>query len=545
VSATRAEPSQVALRAAQNPWLISLAVISFTFAAYYFRAFIFPDIPLAPNGDQLGFLHAGSRLAVGELPYRDYFQIVPPGTDLVYAALIRLFGLKVWIPHLVMAALAAATAGLMTLIAMRVLRGWVIFLPALLLVGFLLPVAGDATHHWFSTMTALAALVAMVDEVSLGRIGLTRIGVAGALCGLTACFTQTKGAALIAGFGVWLAWNGRRRGAKRVEWPRECGILCATAAGVFLAVNAYFIAAAGVRRWLFCVIIFPIRYYPAPPLNNWRVLLHTFEWSNGIARWVSFPFIYAAVPFACIVFLLVFGRRQESRPASQRSPAAADARPDENQNSWPQLVLIAVTGIAIFLSVAAAPSAKRLATVGPPALILLAWMLNRPGELTHVLKVALSIAATVMTIGLPLRTQTHWRAFLELPAGRTAFHDERQYEEYEWLLEHTRPGQFFFGTQFYTQFHLRNPAPIDGFDTSEYTRPAQVQALFAALATHPVPMIMLPSTKKYPLATGLPSDHLGPFRDYLMRNYRFAEIMPTGDEVWEKLHGPGSEEAQP
>jgi hypothetical protein len=525
VSASRAATSQALSRSSENRKLVCAAVFSLTFAAYYFRAFIFPNIPLQPNGDQLGFLHAGSRLAAGELPYRDYFQIVPPGTDLVYAALIRLFGLKLWIPHVVMAVLAATTALLMTLITARIVRGWSIVLPALMLVGFLLPVAGDATHHWFSTAIALAALLVMLDAKSLGRIEPGRIAVAGFLCGLTACFTQTKGAALLTGFAVWLAWSGRQRGAERVEWLRHCAILCAAAALVFFVANAYFISAAGIRRWLFCVIIFPLRYYPAPALNNWRVLLHAFEWSSGIARWVAFPFIYATVPFVCIVFLLMMRRvRSESAPADSRA-----------HDDWPALALIAMTGIAMFLSVAAAPSPKRLATVGPPALILLAWMLNRPGKFARVFKIAISLVAIVMTIGLPLRTQTHWRAFLDLPAGRTAFHDERQYQEYDWLREHTHPGQFFFGMQFYTQFHTLNPAPIDGFDTSEYTRPEQVRALVEALEAHPVPMIMLPSTKKYPLATGLPSDHLGPFRDYLMKNYRFAEIMPTGDEVWEKL----------
>jgi hypothetical protein len=40
---------------------------------------------------------------LGQLPYRDYCQIVTPGTDLVYALLIWLFGLQMWIPNLLMA----------------------------------------------------------------------------------------------------------------------------------------------------------------------------------------------------------------------------------------------------------------------------------------------------------------------------------------------------------------------------------------------------------------------------------------------------------
>jgi hypothetical protein len=177
----------------------------FSFATYYFRSFIFPDVPLLPGGDQLGFAQAGTRMVAGQLPYRDYFRIVPPGTDLAYALLIRLFGLHTWIPHLVMATLAATAVLFVTFISVRVLRGFAVILPGLFTVGFLLPESSDASHHWFSTVAALAALL-----VLLGGATLRRIAAAGALCGVTACFTQTKGAAVLVGFVVYLGWRASR-----------------------------------------------------------------------------------------------------------------------------------------------------------------------------------------------------------------------------------------------------------------------------------------------------------------------------------------------
>src|SRR6516164_4664210 len=36
-------------------------------------------------GDQLGFLTDGSRIVAGELLYRDFFEMLPPGTPLTYA----------------------------------------------------------------------------------------------------------------------------------------------------------------------------------------------------------------------------------------------------------------------------------------------------------------------------------------------------------------------------------------------------------------------------------------------------------------------------
>ena len=495
----------------------------FAFATTYSRTFIFPDVPVLPSGDQIGFAQDGARILAGQLPYRDYFQIVPPGTDLSYALLIRLFGLHTWTPHLIMAILSGLAALLITLISMRVMRGFSAILPALFLSGLLLSVSADATHHWFSTVAALAALL-----VLLGGTTLPRIAAAGVLCGVTACFTQTKGAALLVGFGVYLVWDASRSDAPAAAYLsqglRQCLVLAGMAAATFAIANVYFVSAVGLRRWLYCILVYPLRYYPAPALNNWRVILYDFAWHPSMVRWIAFPFIYATVPLACIVFLVTTRRHWR----------------DYRTEPWRELVLIALTGIFLFLAVAPSPSIKRLGSVGPPAMVSLAWMLSRPGRAVRLLKMGLAFGALAMALAMPVRTQTHWRAFLDLPAGRTAFHDKPQYEEYSWVLEHTHPGQFFLGMPMYLPFRLLNPAQDGGLDTSEYTRPEQVTALVKALETHPVPLMIMPSSKKYPLRTGSPSDHLAPFRDYLCRNYDQTQTFATGDEVWERRSIPSN-----
>jgi hypothetical protein len=153
------------------------------------------------------------------------------------------------------------------------------------------------------------------------------------------------------------------------------------------------------------------------------------------------------------------------------------------------LVLIALTGIFMFLAIAASPSVKRLGSVGPPAMVSLAWLLSRPGRVTGWLKMGLGFAAIGMVLAASVVNQTRWRAFLDLPAGRTAFHDKLQYAEYGWVLQHTHPGQFFLGVPIYFPFHVQNPSPTDGYETSEYTRPEQVTELLQALKTHFVPLM--------------------------------------------------------
>ena len=52
--------------------------------------------------DQTLFATNGVRIVGGQMPYRDNFQFVTPGTDLFYAFLFRSFGLRLWIPNLTM-----------------------------------------------------------------------------------------------------------------------------------------------------------------------------------------------------------------------------------------------------------------------------------------------------------------------------------------------------------------------------------------------------------------------------------------------------------
>lgn len=490
----------------------SIAVSLFAFVTCYFRTFISPATPLLPNGDQTGFVYAGSRLAAGELPYRDYFQIVPPGTDLTYAFMIREFGLRSWIPHVAMAILAAAAVLLMTRISLRALPATAAAVPALLLIGLVLPISADATHHWFSTVVALAAVFVLLGGSTLGRVAA-----AGALCGLTACFTQTKGAAILVAFCIFFAWEARLH-KKATAVVRQCAVLAALAAITFAAFNLYFVAAAGFRRWWYCIIVYPLHYYSAPAVNNWRVLEHDFGWHGGPVKWIAYPFIYATVPLACIVFLAMTRRRWK-----------------DGDEPWRELVLIALAGCFMFLPVALAPSVKRVGSVAPLAMVSLGWLLYRSGSMLRLFRQGLVVGAVALAVALPVRTQTHWHAFLDLPAGRTAFHEKAQYEEYAWVLAHTHPGQFFSGMPpMYVPFHLINPAAIAGYDTTEYTRPEQISELLQSLRKHAVPLMILPSEQKYLHPTGLPSDHLGPFRDYLYSNYVLTQTFPSGDEVWEQ-----------
>lgn len=494
---------------------ITISVVSFTFATCYLRLFVFPDVPIFLLGDAIGFVNEGARIVSRQLPYRDFFEILPPGTPYTYALLVRMFGLHNWIPLVVMACLAAITVLLMTLASGRIMRGNVVALPALLLAGPILLQSADATHHWFSTVLVLAAMLTLIGEITLLRIAVT-----GACCGAAACFTQTKGAIALAGFVTYLIWKSERETSRVRDAWLNCLVLCGGALAVFAAVNSYFIATAGLSRWFYCLVAYPLHYYPAPALNNWRVLKYELQAHQRTASWVAFLFVYCTVPLVYLVFLLVMRRQW---------------RKDRNC-PWDQLLLIAVTGIAMFLAIAQSPSIKRLSTASPPAMILLAWLLDRPTRVFGVVKMTLATIVAGLAVTAAVHSQTRQKFYLDLPAGRTAFVDSTVREEYCWVLTNTHPAQFFWGMPpLYVPFHLQNPAATESLDTTEYTRPEDIAEVLRALQQHDVPIIILPSERLYPLTVNSPSNHAMPFVAYLKANYRLTRIFADGDELWEKV----------
>ena len=113
--------------------MASLAAL--TFAVCCLRLFVLPHTALQLWGDAPGYATKGMRLLGGELPYRDFLEFMTPGTDIVYAILFRWLGVSLWVLHLVMTTLAALVAA-MTWCAGRLVRGWFVFLPAVLLIRF-------------------------------------------------------------------------------------------------------------------------------------------------------------------------------------------------------------------------------------------------------------------------------------------------------------------------------------------------------------------------------------------------------------------------
>ena len=134
----------------------------------------------------------------GEVLYRDIFQCLFPGTVVIYAALLKVFGLRTWIPNALLVLLEVLLAWTIVSVSRKLIPGRNAFLPAALLLSFEFRAWHVSTHHWFSVLAVMAAVL-----VALEKRNPVRLAGAGALCGVSAWFTQTQGPAALLAFAIF------------------------------------------------------------------------------------------------------------------------------------------------------------------------------------------------------------------------------------------------------------------------------------------------------------------------------------------------------
>ena len=129
---------------------ITFFVIALSCIFIYLQVFALPCTPHLATGDQAIYLHNATRMLNGEMIYRDYDHFTLPGTDVVYAALFKCFGVRAWIPQAVLVVLGAALVWLTIFISREFINGASAYLPGLLFIALPFSSYLDATHHWFS-----------------------------------------------------------------------------------------------------------------------------------------------------------------------------------------------------------------------------------------------------------------------------------------------------------------------------------------------------------------------------------------------------------
>ena len=485
----------------------------------YLQLFVFPATPRAAIGDQAIYLHDATRMLDGQLIYRDYDHFTLPGTDVVYAALFKVFGVRAWIPQAMLVLLGTSTVWLIIVISEKLMSGTTAYLPALLFVTLPFSSYLDATHHWYSLVAISAALAILLEERTPARLCFT-----GVFVGVATFFTQSM-ALLVVGFALFLLWE---RGQEDQTWNmfvQKAICLLAAFLATISACVAYFVWTVGARKVFYYTVVFVAKYYPSDWFNNWSVYLTGHPRLHAWTTWFDLPafaLIHLIVPFAYVVFLALYAftpRRQQSDDLCSR------------------LMLLNVAGLFLFLTVASAPAYSRLYAVSPPALVILVWLLHSsPNASRSVLRFAW-VTVFIMLAARPLVTQVRWKAYLDAPTGRTAFFDLVPYEKCKWVSQRTQPFDYFFGDhQISFTLRLRNVGRVPFLRPTEYTRPEEVADAIEGLEEFQVRFVSwyVGLDREKEAGRHPEGNHLAPLRLYLRQHYHVAQTFSTGDQMWER-----------
>lgn len=476
----------------------------------YLRTFLLPAIPLAVQYDAVFFFEHAKRIVGGQLPYRDFFEFVMPGTDLLYAVLIRTLGVHAWINSCLVILLGVTLCWVLIHVSKQLVTGNSAYLPPLLFLVFAFDNARDATHHWYSTLLVLAALLPLFK----GRT-LSQVLAAGIFCSLAICFTQTQGIAGLVAIVVFLILSR----TSVAEFLKQLVVLVLPTIVLVGGTLLFYMHEAGRHPLVYAFVEYP-RLFTAAQYAYPAGFRGASNDLAGLLWKLSYVLLYVGVPsvyFVCLYLLI-------------RSKHALSAAQSEH------VLLLTLVGITLYATVFTGPSYHRLCAVVAPSSVLLIWLCQKGSGVGRLVQNSLWGLCLLFFVLMPVRTQMVPRRVLDLPTGRTAVLGQDQYELFLWLGEHTRPGEAFFGyLPAAFALDLRNPTPLDNVLPSQMTTAAQEAVVVRSLSRDPARLIFVPKEQPFDDPNRL---HL--YRSFLSTDYYRLKSFSSGD-IWEKHQPSGSE----
>jgi hypothetical protein len=504
-----------------------LGVVAFL----YLQLFTLPATPIFSEKDHLIYTHNALRMLDGEVIFRDFFQFIVPGSEVVYLLFFSLFGIKFWVLNLVVLLLNVGTAWLMLEIGKKVLSGFAAYLPPLIYLAFGARWLGlEGSHRWFCVLFVLLAVYLLCSERSPIRLVL-----AGLSLGLATCFTQTTGVLAFAGTAAFLSFEKWKEG----ESLRTIATPLFYLSIPFLAISSGFVwvfaSMAGFAAYWDQTVVFLSQNAPGDIWNNTGAFFMDLPDSISFSAVRSGSvtlFYYLLFPAAYLGFVGIYLVRRSSR-----------------ETQGPAIFFIAAVGAFLLLSLQI-PTGIRLYQISPPALIVLCWVLMQSKFGTVLAKVMFG-GLLVLAVLLPLRTQTVWSSVIESPTGNIAFLSPETFERYQWVASNTKPGDYIFEANHpdvYFPFMLRNPTRMYYVRPNRFTRPEQVDDVVRSLEEKKPELILWNAEWSAADGSRAPNDPLGPLYDYLVANYERTRdfAAPVADvkvanlsiQAWRRKVGP-------
>jgi hypothetical protein len=207
-------------------WTSGLLGAALALAAFVYLVAYPPDIG---GADESYILYEAKRLWNGDVPYRDFFDFIMPGTFYFYALAYAVAGPTIVTARVATALLNAASCGLTFALARHVASPVLAALAAGAFIAGMVPAWNYAGHHWIATFLSLAT-AAVVLAQRWRDSSRARPGVAGGLAAALVCSHQGRGTWVVLWLAIvvpLLAWarSGCNRRVLRESWWALLGAL--------------------------------------------------------------------------------------------------------------------------------------------------------------------------------------------------------------------------------------------------------------------------------------------------------------------------------
>jgi hypothetical protein len=488
--------------------LVLLGVVAYL----YLSLFVLPNIPILQGEDQVFFWMNAQRMLHGDRPYLDFFQYTPPGTDLFFLLLFKLFGTRVWVLNAAVIALGAALCGICFHVARQTMERPLALLATVLYLILIFGKPLNATHHWFSILMVMCGA-----SVILPTRNAWRVTIAGGFLGLATFFTQSHGVTAFAALAIFLIWEqyrDRRSLCDILVPPLILGVVFVCTA---LALNAYFIASVGLHQ-LWCEQVTYVRRFGLEGFQNLGL--------PSAPTWRNWPtvgqqvLVYLLLPITYLFTLFRFGiGLSDPRSGGQR-----------------RIVLLSLVGVFLLAEVAFSPNWLRIYAVAMPGIILAIGLMRRTGKVRRYAICLLWTGIACLALAQTWRRHHQPYAIVVLPCG-TAAVPMPKWEELEWVMQHTKPKDFLFQADWpgmYVPLDLRNPVFLDSVGPNEQTRPEYVELTIKQLERRKVRYVLWSTRLDNPTLNRPWEYHLGPLKNYLLDQYSRVKTFADQDEVWER-----------
>jgi hypothetical protein len=433
-------------------------------------------------GDEGSIVDGARRWSEGQVPYRDFFEVMGPAAFVPTAIAFRIFGVSWWPSRVPMIATVGMTAAFLAYFAGRFRRAGEHdrFLVSMTYIAAAVPLWPGQNFHLDSNAGFLGA-------VALGTAGgskcLTwRAVVAGFLTSCVALTMVQKGGVLAAGLCLAFLLD------RTTSWRARAAAVAAFLLTILTAVSAaayYFASHRALAQLAYATVIWPMTQYHTVnrvPVGHGmeEIHRHMYELWGSALPWPagSLVALWAVAPVIITLTLAIVGFAALARAAS-----GADGR-------WRHVTSLAM-GVGLMISESHRPDIMHLLYGAPLLMVaghdtLQEWLARRHRSLQLVMPAAMA-PALVAALVVPLTAQT----VVSTRVG--SLHLLARDPAIDYLTQHTSPGERVFIYPYVPMYYfvggVANPTKYSifmyGINTDE-----QAQEIVDALENQQVRVVM-------------------------------------------------------